>query len=380
MSEQAFLWATTAVMLAVIGGTMALTPAISDATVPLGVRVPSSRIHTPVVRDAVRRFRLWCAGLTIVALAVTIPWHTVGALLVLAIGLIAACTGAWIGTRRAITAAKQSQHWYRDVPVRLSAPIGRDTGAVRPIWGLHAPAILLGGAAPAVAAARYPLLPDPYPTHWNAMGQADAWSARSWGTVLALPLVAVALAAILAIVAFLVSRGRAAVQPHRGDWKLSADQQHRIAALVQQILGAVNLLTALMLAGMSLVPVLGWGAVVQNLLTWGGIALLVVVIAASYVLAARIRREPVRAAQRRPRRRVEEEAARATDGTETPDDDHLWWGGLLYINRDDPSFFVPRRAGVGYDINLGNPWGLGLMAVLLLVLLGLTVGILVAGI
>jgi uncharacterized membrane protein len=171
-----------------------------------------------------------------------------------------------------------------------------------------------------------------------------------------------------------------AVQPHRGDWKLSADQQHRIAALVQQILGAVNLLTALMLAGMSLVPVLGWSAVVQNLLTWGGIALLVVVIVASYVLAARIRREPVRAAQRRPRRRVEEEAAQVTDGTETPDDDDLWWGGLFYINRDDPSFFVPRRAGVGYDINLGNPWGLGLMTALLLVLLGLTVGILVAGI
>jgi len=33
----------------------------------------------------------------------------------------------------------------------------------------------------AVAAWHYPLLPDPVPTHWNAAGQADGWTAKPWG-------------------------------------------------------------------------------------------------------------------------------------------------------------------------------------------------------
>jgi uncharacterized membrane protein len=37
------------------------------------------------------------------------------------------------------------------------------------------------------------------------------------------------------------------------------------------------------------------------------------------------------------------------------DDDRYWRGGLFYINREDPALMVPRRFGLGWTLNFGNP-------------------------
>ena len=49
--------------------------------------------------------------------------------------------------------------------------------------------------------------------------------------------------------------------------------------------------------------------------------------------------------------------AQAGDGTP----DECWkLGGLIYFNPADPSFLVETRIGVGWDVNVGNRWGLTL--------------------
>ena len=37
------------------------------------------------------------------------------------------------------------------------------------------------------------------------------------------------------------------------------------------------------------------------------------------------------------------------------DDDRFWRGGLLYVNGDDPAVLVPKRFGIGWTVNFGNP-------------------------
>ena len=32
------------------------------------------------------------------------------------------------------------------------------------------------------------------------------------------------------------------------------------------------------------------------------------------------------------------------------------WTGVFYSNPKDPSLFVPKRFGIGYTLNFGNPW------------------------
>ena len=42
------------------------------------------------------------------------------------------------------------------------------------------------------------------------------------------------------------------------------------------------------------------------------------------------------------------------------------WSGPFYSNPDDPSVFVPKRYGIGYTLNFGNPWS---WVVLILILI-----------
>ena len=44
------------------------------------------------------------------------------------------------------------------------------------------------------------------------------------------------------------------------------------------------------------------------------------------------------------------------------DDDEHWKAGIFYVNREDPSVVVPRRFGVGWAMNWGNPRSWGLVA------------------
>lgn len=43
------------------------------------------------------------------------------------------------------------------------------------------------------------------------------------------------------------------------------------------------------------------------------------------------------------------------------DDDRNWLLGNFYYNKKDPSIFVEKRVGIGWDVNLGNPIGLIIM-------------------
>jgi len=53
----------------------------------------------------------------------------------------------------------------------------------------------------------------------------------------------------------------------------------------------------------------------------------------------------------------------------TPANDEFWRGGILYVNRDDPALFVPKRYGTGYTLNFGNRWSWVVMALILVLAL-----------
>ena len=47
-------------------------------------------------------------------------------------------------------------------------------------------------------------------------------------------------------------------------------------------------------------------------------------------------------------------------------DDH--WKGFFYCNPEDPQLLVPKRYGIGYTLNFGNPWSWALLAMILVML------------
>ena len=57
-----------------------------------------------------------------------------------------------------------------------------------------------------LAAWYYPVLPDPVPTHWNAAGQADDYTAKPWGVWL-LPLINAALMLMFLVIPVISPKG-----------------------------------------------------------------------------------------------------------------------------------------------------------------------------
>ncbi|MBS5949938.1 MAG: hypothetical protein KIC47_06405 [Clostridium sp.] len=47
-------------------------------------------------------------------------------------------------------------------------------------------------------------------------------------------------------------------------------------------------------------------------------------------------------------------------------DDKYWVLGMFYYNRNDPSFMIEKRAGIGYTVNFGNPKALIFFVILIL--------------
>jgi uncharacterized membrane protein len=55
----------------------------------------------------------------------------------------------------------------------------------------------------------------------------------------------------------------------------------------------------------------------------------------------------------------------AGTGKRPPDDA---WKGIFYSNPDDPALLVPKRFGIGYTLNFGNPWSWVVLALIFLML------------
>lgn len=62
------------------------------------------------------------------------------------------------------------------------------------------------------------------------------------------------------------------------------------------------------------------------------------------------------------------------------DDDKNWIFGNFYFNKKDPSIFVEKRVGIGWDVNLGNPIGLIIMVLPFVLLIALVIYFIVTGV
>lgn len=343
------------VLVTLITALYVAMPGIMPRGVPLGVAVPRDHLGDAVVRDAIRRFRVavlvsGAVSLIVsIALGLTVPVASVIApqLLCLALG-----TAAYLVTRRHIAAAKRDGHWYDDVPVRLTAEVTAPAHHRPPVlWPLVGLVLLIVAAA--IGIALYPHLPDPYPTHYTIDGVVDRTEPKSIGTVFGRLVIGAVVAVVLGAAAVLVSRSVLRVSTGDAD-PLPAAARRRgvLAALLGEISAAIG-------GGFAMLSVVLWLLPGSRTAVFVAIALLLAAIVASLVATA-VRLAGISRAA----------AASPTTRAESPDDDRHWKGGILYVDRQDPALWVPKRFGVGWTLNFGHPAGIAIAVVLLLVIAG----------
>ncbi|MDH6112042.1 putative membrane protein [Kitasatospora sp. MAP12-15] len=346
------LWTDAGLPLLVLAAAW-LTPALSGPTLPFGVRVPAEHADEPVIAEQRSVYRRWLAGaggvlvLLGAALAFAAPASPLRALP--AVLSIALCLPCYLRARHAILAVKQHEGWYRGLrqAVTVDTTLRTDPEPFPWLWGL--PALLLTAATAVLGVLRYPAMPQRLPTHYNGSGVADHFTDKSVAAAFVPVYVQLGLTALLGLTAWFSFRSRADLDPAR---PAASAFQHR--RFVVRMAASVLLLTAC--ADLTLL-VAAWG-IWHGDHTMAALPLLLPVLLGTLGVIA------VAVVTGQSGSRIAAPAGPDT-GAVHQDDDRYWRAGLFYVNREDPAFFVPKRFGVGWSVNLGNPWAALLLAVLL---------------
>lgn len=318
-----------------------LLPSMTGPTVPFGVRVPADRADDPAVVRQVRayRWRVLVGGIVAAGIGVALYGLT-GETVLLPVSVLVV-VGLWYGcfflANHELRAAKAEGGWYEGL--RQGVTVGTEPRLDPPRfpWPWLAPALIVTLATVVIGVFSYPSMPETLVVHYNERGVANRVAAKSVATAFSLVFVQIGLTALLAgIAAAIVVRSRPDIDPAH---PVSSARWHR-----QYLsLGAKVLL--------GLAAVIDLGMLGSSLLMWTGtvtpLAPLVVVLP---ILAGVVVAIVVLARHNRERTEGEEDT-----GLTHRDDDRYWRGGLFYVNRDDHAVMVPRRVGVGWTLNFGNP-------------------------
>ncbi|GAA3433562.1 hypothetical protein GCM10018954_031660 [Kutzneria kofuensis] len=332
-----------------------LTPSLSARTVRFGVRVPDDRVDDPVVQRETTRFRtaLLISGVIIAAAGLGLIF-TAGVALVPApvLAQVIVWYLLYFRANRAITAAKQDQNWYAGKRQGVTADTSLRSDPPRFPWAWLLLPILVVAVSAVLGIIRYPDLPDPMPVHFDAAGNANRYAPKSVGSVFTVVFLQAGLTLVLGAIGVLVFRGPADVDPSRPAASVRAHREF-VARLGRGFIVFATLLDLGLLATdwamWSGAPQVG----VLLPLTLGpvlvGIAMLVIIVV---------------------QRNRDPEPDEHT-GLSHRDDDSNWIGGVLYRNPNDPSWFVQRRFGFGWTVNIGNRVALVTCAGLTVVVLAL---------
>lgn len=197
------------------------------------------------------------------------------------------------------------------------------------VIGQAAPFCILAAGALWLAS-RWDQLPARLPVHWNWRGEVDHVVDRS--------VIGAGLPLILGVAVCALMLGLQLGIVH------GAPRAAMRASIVKLVLGGEYFIAMLCCA--VLAPMVTGGRLLAPVLV-ASFAGVVVLLVTTWLLARHAPRPPVR-----------------NPGS--------WHAGFIYVNREDPALLVPKRLGVGYTFNFGNPLAVAMMlATLALPLLAL---------
>ena len=178
-----------------------------------------------------------------------------------------------------------------------------------------------------------PSLPDPVPTHFDAVGRANGWTSKAL-----LPWVVFGAPLFLWVVLFLLGAVATLLPGGTGRTR---------ALAIDPLRGLMGLGLCLLMAGCLLVPSRGVTALFSGLL-----ALFFCMVLGIVFLV----RDAWQAIARLPRA------------------DH-YRGGIFYSNPQDPRLWVEKRLGLGWTLNYARPAAIWVTALILAAILGVLLAV-----
>jgi uncharacterized membrane protein len=305
-----------------------LAPHLSRRDIFFGVTVSPDFHDRPLARTVSRRYavEIWLLALAAGALVATSPMPVVSGGM-----LLVQSTGAMV----AFVKARDAVRPYAAAPATIrEADLGPRAGLPGGLAAQLGPFLILLASAIYVGL-HWDGIPARFPTHWNLAGKPDGWTAKSVGGVFRGLGAGVLACTMMWFTQYAVLHWTRLprVTGTEGEQSRRARRINLIATLAGEYLVALLVswtAVVAMFAGEGARPrlPLAFRVAPFALLLSGGVLIRVV------------------------RRSVAAEGPPVGDTTP----DSRWIFGRLYVNRADPTLFVEKRTGLGYTLNLGNPW------------------------
>lgn len=350
-SATVFVMLTVAI-LPLAGVLLAVTPWLMRREECFTVTVPADAQNDPEVRALKRGYSLAMGAATLAVTVLDAVLFALGLDVAGLVVLVAACLlltglsfGLMLRARSRVRALKERRGWKAAGDLRSAVVAEGDVPRPVSLWWelLHLPII---AATLAVGCACYAAMPDLVPMQVGFDGQVNRWAEKSVELVLFTPGVQAFLAIVMAFTHWSILRSKrpnapkAPVSSAYAYGSFARAQSAYLAAL-GLVLNAALVCIPLSMAGVVSLLAAGIGALVVAL----GAVVGAVVLAVKYGQSGALVMPQV-----------------GDGGDIAHDEDRYWKLGVLYVNGDDPSLFVPARFGVGWTCNFGRPAAWALMA------------------
>ena len=208
---------------------------------------------------------------------------------------------------------------------------------------------------------KYDQMPGMIPTHWGPTGEADAFSEKTYFSVIALPLILLVMQGLF----LFMSEGMkfSGVRINPTNKKKSLTQQLAFRKYTSWLALFVTISITLMMGYFHLQTI--HPAIASSMIMWAlPLSFLVLTFAVVGVYAIKI-------GQSGSRLKVEEHSP-IIDNKIAVDEDQYWKGGMLYMNKNDPSIMVEKRFGVGWTLNFAHPVSWIVLLIPLILILGIS--------
>lgn len=337
---------------------LALLPTLSPNGVVLGVRVPTNQADNPAVRSALAGYRRVMIAVGVVATCVAFVGSAYPpTAIAVPAGLLFGFAAAYSTQRQHLLRAKAEQRWFDGLDTAVSGRVARtqqEPGSAF-VWASVLCSTAVTGLSALFVAARWDEIPVEFPTHYGPSFEPDAWTEKSVVSVFSLSLINVAVIALLAFFAWLITSGRVSRRADRTEAGLRRDIEAQHVGL-----RAAAVLTFVVVTSLAALQVIMPLPQFHDLLAPVTVAMLALTTVCVIGLVASLVKVRVRNRQH----------VFATGDAESPDNDEHYKWGMFYYNPDDPAVIVDKRTGVGIDFNYATWQGMTFLAVTLATLVG----------
>jgi len=382
MNENTILLITNLFLFVLCAGLFIIIPYLTRKSFLFGVKIPAEEAGCKEAVQMKKSYIITCLLGSLILFTVCVvqylfwPEKTLIATLYLPLLIIPLYLIAFVPNWKKAVLLKEEKKWavsgtlYADTQ---SSQARGDLSSIPFAWYIISGLIVIAIFIATIA--RYPLLPDFFPVHFDINMEPDRWAQKSMWSVLQMPLFSLGLLIMMFFVSITIVKAKLQIDPNNP--KLSFAQHRVYRRRMGHAIGFITLVIILLMIFPSLIilipdssslaflsgEALGWIITILSILSVVPI-IVVIIITGQGGCKVKIKPEDLN---------NESDNTAFSGKSKIPGrgDDKHWLLGMFYYNYDDPAIVIEARFGSKISFNFAHlpvKIGVGIMALALIAL------------